>query len=420
MKNKKSSIIYLILISIITFVLIIFNLFSYIKNLNKLYDDNFLEKNNSVLNYPYFNDEKDIFITEYLNIIDLSKVDRTNYLVNYLGEYTNVIFRLYKEDIIVDYYSIIFDKNNIPVEICDILKSEEEYKKKIANIINHNQIKLSIKEFEYAKKSYLFKDTELEVYITNYNKNKTITVLTINYHELKDNLIIPFKLDKKYKGIIGSDKEEHITPIISEIDVENQKLVAFTFDDGPSKYTSELLDILDEFNANATFFLVGYNVKIRNSIVLDMYNRGFEIGNHTIDHSRLTKFNCEKANQKITQNEKLVESIINYKMNLVRPPYGAINKKLRECLDYSMILWSVDSRDWESRNTEKIVTEVLSNIKENDIVLFHDLYPTTIDAIKVLLPILYADGFKVVSVSELFAAKKIPLESYKIYSKASV
>lgn len=424
MKRKSNTLIYLIFASIVIFCLVIINLFIYLKDFNMLYEDKSRTIKDTTLNYPYFNNEKDIYIEEYLNIIDTTKVDDVKYLVNYLGEYTNIIFKLYQNDTVVDYYSILFnDKNNF-VTINDLIFDDKILNEKVKLFIDINNLKISEKEYKIAKKSYLFKDSEMEIYLSNYKDDNTISLITINYWELKDNLNFPYELDKKYVLMIPAQNEENVVqdntnPIIPPKELKDKKLVAFTFDDGPSKYTLEVLDILDEFNANATFFLVGYNIKIRNSIVLDLYNRGFELGNHTTDHSRLTKFNCSKANDKISQNNDLVKNITNEDLILFRPPYGAINETLVKCLNYPIILWSVDSRDWESRNTEMIMYEVLASVEDGSIVLFHDLYPTTVEAIKLLLPILYADNYEVVSVSELFVARDIPLENNKIYRKAS-
>ena len=166
--------------------------------------------------------------------------------------------------------------------------------------------------------------------------------------------------------------------------------------------------------------MVGYNIKIRNSVVLDLYNKGFELGNHTIDHSRLTKFSCDKVKVKIEENNDLVINIINEKMKLFRPTYGALNIDIKPCIKYPIILWSVDSRDWESRNVESITYEVISNLQDGDIVLFHDLHKPTLDALKIILPLLYDDNFQVVSVSELFEAKDISLEDSKVYRKARI
>ncbi len=418
MKKRSSTIIYLYIIAIVTFCLICINLFLFFnKGLTKLYKEKYLRVENSILYYPYFSDEKDNYIAEYLNIINPSKVKKLKYTVNYIGEFTNILFKSYNDNVIIDYYSLIFDKKNKIASINDLVTNEQLLLDKVNLYMATNKLNFDYKAYEYAKKSYLFKENELEIYVSNYNEN-SVTLIALNYWELKDNLSFPCKLDEKYVLMTPINDREEI-PTTKPPENENKKLIAFTFDDGPSKYTLELLNILDEFNAKATFFLVGYNIKIRNEIVQEMFNRGVEIGNHTIDHSRLTAFNCEKANSKINQNNELFINLTSNEMKLLRPPYGSINKKLRECINHPIILWSVDSRDWESRNTEAIVYEVLSHVKDGDIVLFHDLYPTTIDAIKFLLPILYADGFKVVTVSELFAAKNMPLENNQIYRKAS-
>ena len=278
---------------------------------------------------------------------------------------------------------------------------------------NNNNIKISDESLENGTKSYLFKDKELDLFLSNYDDKNSITLFRINYKEIDKYLNFPYRIDPKYKKM--NDNNQKITPID-----KNKKLVAFTFDDGPSVYTLEIAEVLKEFKANATFFMVGYNIKIRNSVVLDLYNKGFELGNHTIDHSRLTRFDCGKVEAKIEENNDLVINIINEKMKLFRPTYGALNSEIKPCIKYPIILWSVDSRDWESQNVENITYEVISNIKDGDIVLFHDLQKTTLDSIKIILPLLYDDNFQVVSVSELFKAKEIPLENSKVYRNARI
>ena len=415
--KKYQSIIYMIIIAIITFCILAINLFLYFKNVNKLYEDKTRRVDNTYFSYPYFESDKDIFIEEYLNTIDTFEVDSVKYIVNYLGDYVNIIFKNYKNNLIVDYHSIIFDEENNVTEIGSLITDENILNEKLLLLIKLNNKKITEDELKIAKKSYLFKDRELEIYLTDYNEIKSITTIILNYWEIKDYLKIPYDLDNKYELIkdIPLNKEN---PIIPPMEISPQKkLVAFTFDDGPSSYTLELMDILEEYNANATFFLVGYNIKVRNTVVLDMYSRGFEIGNHTTDHSKLTKFDCSKAQTKINGNDELFHNITNDNMKMLRPPYGAYNDAIKSCAGVPIIMWSVDSRDWESRNTEKIVDVVLSSIKEGDIVLFHDLYATTIEAVKILLPVLYADGYQVVNVSQLYASKNIILENGSVYKK---
>ncbi|MDD2238866.1 MAG: polysaccharide deacetylase family protein [Bacilli bacterium] len=415
MTRKNKNIIIFILLILIIFSIIVTNLFIHFSKMQKLYDDKVIKKSNITYNYPYFDDDKDIYITNYLSTVDNNKIDNIKYIVNYLGDHIVVLFKLYKNDIIVDYKSIIF-KDRLVTNIDSIITNQDEFMKVLKIYRDSNNLKISDAFLENGTKSYLFKDTELDMFLSNYDDKNSITLFRINYKEIEKYLNFPYHIDSKYQimndTIITTQK---ITPID-----KNKKLVAFTFDDGPSVYTLEIAEVLEEFNANATFFMVGYNIKIRNSVVLDLYNKGFELGNHTIDHSRLTKFSCDKVKVKIEENNDLVINIINEKMKLFRPTYGALNIDIKPCIKYPIILWSVDSRDWESRNVESITYEVISNLQDGDIVLFHDLHKPTLDALKIILPLLYDDNFQVVSVSELFEAKDIPLEDSKVYRKARI
>lgn len=412
-KKRKNILLFITLILIILCTLIA-NLFIKLDKINKLYDDKIYKKANVIYNYPYFSDGKDIYIKEYLNTVDIKKNNNIKYIANYIGDYIVVLFKLYKDDNIVDYKSIIFKDDKI-TNVNALINNSEEFNKILKRYRNNNKMKISDESLEKGTRSYLFKDKELDMFLSNYDDKKSITLFRINYQEIEDFITFPYRIDPKYKKM--KDITTTTNPINNNVD-QNKKLVAFTFDDGPTKYSLPIAEVLEEFNANATFFMVGYNIKIRNSVVLDLYNKGFELGNHTIDHSRLTKFNCEKAETKIEQNNDLILNITNEKAKLFRSTYGAINNNIKSCIKYPIIHWSVDSRDWESRNVENITYEVLSNINDGDIILFHDLYQPTLDAIKIILPILYADNYQVVSVSELFKAKNIPLEPGIVYRKA--
>ena len=415
-KSKKKALINLIIIGIILFCLLIINLFMYFKNVFSLYDDKNRSMGSLNISYPYFNNDCDVYIEEYLNSLDESKASNVKYLVNYLGDYLNIMFKLYNKDKIFDYHSMLFNKSCELIALDSLILKPEILEQKINLYIDAYKPKITKEDYNKAAKSYLFKDFEVEIYLTNYNEQGNISFININYHELKEYLNFPYKLSKNY--IFLKENPPKTTTTKKSTYKNTDKLVAFTFDDGPSTYTLDLLDVLAEYKAKATFFLVGYNIKHRNSVVLETFNRGHEIGNHTTDHSNLAKLKEAKVLQKIDANSALYYNITEQHMNLLRPPYGSVNKKMLEYLKQPVILWSVDSRDWESRNTEKIVEVVLSDIKEGDIVLFHDLYGTTIEAVKALLPILYADGYRVVTVSELFAANDKPLENGIIYRNA--
>ncbi len=417
MSRSVRSIIYFLMIILVFLSLIIVNLFIHVNSLKPEYVSKELVLKGTTINYPYYNNDRDIFIQTFLNEVDISVIDKVDYLINNFDRYTNVVFRLYDSENIVDYKNIIFLESNLVDN--NLLINEKILQEKLKLYIYHNNIDMSDTNLIEAKKTYVFNESDFDIYLSKYNESDTVTRLTINYKELNDSVKFYYKEDVTY-NLMEEIKEDEIPEIPDdELEEEEKKLIAFTFDDGPSIYIPELIEAFEEYDASATFFLVGYNVKRYPEIVSRLYKSGFELANHTIDHSRLTSFSCEKSADKIKQNSDLIFSITGERPRLFRPPYAAINNRILKCIEDPVIMWSVDPKDWESRNTEKIVYHILNNVKEGDIVLFHDLYKSTIDAVKILLPILYDDGYKLVSVSELFESYNIPLKAAETYRKAT-
>jgi peptidoglycan/xylan/chitin deacetylase (PgdA/CDA1 family) len=192
-------------------------------------------------------------------------------------------------------------------------------------------------------------------------------------------------------------------------------MIALTFDDGPSKYTQELLDVLNENDAAATFFVLGMQVDKYKETICRMVEEGHQIGNHSYDHKRLTALNDEELYNEINRTDNTVYETALYKPFLVRPPYGATSEKLLEKLQKPIIKWSIDSRDWESRNAEEISKIILDNAKDGDIVLMHDLYESTIEASKAIIPELIKRGFQLVTVGEMSECKNIMLTAGQSY-----
>jgi len=186
-----------------------------------------------------------------------------------------------------------------------------------------------------------------------------------------------------------------------EID-PNKPMVALTFDDGPSKnYTPIILDILKENNANATFFVLGSEVKKNKETLIRIVSEGNEIGNHSYNHKDLTSISDYELYQQIVGTDEFIEAITGIRPTLMRPPYGYMNDITSKRIYKPIILWSIDTRDWENRNTEKICSNIFENVKDGDIVLMHDIYGTTADAVKIVVPELIKRGYQLVTVSEL-------------------
>ena len=128
------------------------------------------------------------------------------------------------------------------------------------------------------------------------------------------------------------------------------KTVALTFVDGPSSFTDRLLDCLSENDAKATFFLVGYEIEHFPEEVKRMQELGMEIGNHTVDHADLTTLKAEEINYQIEHVNEQLQALIGQGAAVLRPPYGAVNDTVKETASLPMILWTIDTLDWESKD----------------------------------------------------------------------
>lgn len=195
----------------------------------------------------------------------------------------------------------------------------------------------------------------------------------------------------------------------------NKPMVALTFDDGPyTPVTGKILDVLEKYNAKATFFCVGSRVPKYSDMVTRAYNLGCEIASHTYSHVYLTKLKAKKIKSEQNKVNKVISDIIGCEPTALRPPGGFVNAKVRKNMKVPMICWSIDSEDWKTRNVKKIIKECKS-IVDGDIVLMHDLYPTTAKAIEKVVPRLIKDGYQLVTVDEMFYYKGIPIEAGEVH-----
>lgn len=197
---------------------------------------------------------------------------------------------------------------------------------------------------------------------------------------------------------------------------KNKPMVALTFDDGPyTPVTKKILDALQKHDQRATFFWVCNRIPRYESSVKDAYEQGCQIASHTFEHVILTKLKKKKSI--LTQIDKAnreVNKVIGCDTTALRPPGGAVNGKVKKTVKVPMICWNVDSEDWKSRNTKKILQRCKS-VSDGDIILMHDLYPTTAKAVEKLVPQLKKKGFQMVTIDELFYYKGIELKPGKVY-----
>lgn len=203
------------------------------------------------------------------------------------------------------------------------------------------------------------------------------------------------------------------TPVPVTITVESpvdpaKAMVALTFDDGPGLRTPEILKILRENDAKATFFLVGTMINANKDVLNQITAQGSEIGNHSWNHKSLSSYSYNNVVNDLEKTSQLIESISGTRPTLIRPPYGNLKgsvKKASTDMNLAIILWSIDTLDWKTRSSRATYDSILSQIKDGSIILCHDIHDSTVDTMYQVIPALKKMGYQLVTVSELLHYK---------------
>lgn len=196
---------------------------------------------------------------------------------------------------------------------------------------------------------------------------------------------------------------------------KNRPMIALTFDDGPGKYTMKLLDALEEHDAQATFFMLGQNVGKYKEEVAKMKEIGCELGNHSYDHPSLPTLSVDEMKAQVNNTNGAIEEITGEPASVLRPPYGASSSEMSENVGMPMVLWSIDTLDWKTKDTQATIDHVLENVSDGDIVLMHDIYETSVDAAIELITKLQDQGYYLVTVSELAESRGYELVNGEKY-----
>jgi len=210
-------------------------------------------------------------------------------------------------------------------------------------------------------------------------------------------------------GYLYPQTEDPIETIMYEPDEEpapRRPMIALTFDDGPTRFTNQILDTLAEHNARATFFVLGELVIENPLTTRRIVQEGHELLGHTWNHRDMTRLSRDNIANTITRTSNVLYGMTGSQTRLFRPPYGATNTRVVEVaaeLGYAIIMWTVDPQDWRASNqsVEHIYNHIIRNAYDGAIVVLHDVFATTADAMEAVIPRLIADGFDLVTVSEL-------------------
>lgn len=225
-------------------------------------------------------------------------------------------------------------------------------------------------------------------------------------------------------GDMSSSSDELMDFISTRKYDPNKKIIALTFDDGPStdetNGTSDLLDLLEQYDSKATFFCLGNRLNDESAPLLKrMVELGCEIGNHSYDHTQLTRLDAQGVRDQIDKTNELIKKYSGKDCRLIRPPYGDANNDIVPAnVSQPFIMWDVDTLDWETKNTASVIS-LVEKYKEQDwdgaVILMHDIHSTTIEACKTIIPELVNDGYQLVTISELAYLKGVKLEPGKSY-----
>lgn len=260
--------------------------------------------------------------------------------------------------------------------------------------------------------------------IKDFNLTQDAVVLYFNPHEPsspQDTQAIAIKRDLLRDilrpSYVAADpdkvKNEAVQPAYSIVKLPRRsatvdpsgKMLALTFDDGPGSLTSRLLDVLKQYDARATFFVIGRQVSGYAGEMKRMAAEGHEIGNHTWDHPNLTLLSASEIQRQFDLTQQAVQQATGgYTPVLMRPPMGMVNDTvatLSAARGMAVTLWSVDPKDWLNRNANFVYNQIMSSAADNRIILLHDIHPTSVDAAIRAIADLRGQGYQLVTVSEL-------------------
>lgn len=196
--------------------------------------------------------------------------------------------------------------------------------------------------------------------------------------------------------------------------LETEKKIALTFDDGPSIFTLEILELLKKYDAKATFFCIGKNIEAHPEIIKKIIAEGHLVGNHSYSHSPFFDFyNAKKITKELQKTDALLEKFTSKKINFFRPPYGVTTPSIRRALKitgHNVIGWNIRSLDGGTKNQNLIFNRIIKRVSPGGIVLLHDTASHSVLVLEQFLQFLQQNNYKVISIEELLNLKAYEIE----------
>ncbi len=311
------------------------------------------------------------------------------------------------------------------VDLKYFFKDEESFKK-LSSIAYYYVLKLEDKTFDelWVKRGtdptidnyrhFNFKDEGLEILFPPYQIASWADgeiKITIPYEEIND------LLKEEYRN---TSKEEEVVSIIPEVrdltKYQDKKLIAFTFDDGPSETnTNYLLDNLDKYDAKVTFFVLGSRVNSNKETIKRAYLEGNAIGSHTYNHRNLNLLSDVALMDEVKKTNEAIKDIIGTSPTLLRPPYGNLTDYGKELANMSIVLWNIDPLDWKYKDKNRVAQEIIEHAHDGAIVLVHDIYKSSVDGALLAMEELQKQGYAFVTINEMAQLRGIKLDTTTSY-----
>ncbi|MBQ8504254.1 MAG: polysaccharide deacetylase family protein [Clostridia bacterium] len=303
-------------------------------------------------------------------------------------------------------YQSAYDVNGMSVTYVaspqDVLAKKENKK----NVISWDKV-------EKATDYYVYRKTGTD---GKWSKIATVKKNTFTDTKANNEKIYYYRIKA---GINSTFYSAYSTQVRSSRIDPNKKMIALTYDDGPSNSsTNRILDVLEKYDAKATFFVIGSRVDSYYTTLQRAHRMGCEIGNHTYTHINLPSYSNSTILSEVNKTNAVVKKYTGEEPTIIRAPGGAANQRVRDCVGMPFIYWSVDTRDWEHRNASKTVASIKNNVRDGSIILMHDIYPATASASESVIPWLIKQGYQLVTVSELMEYRSVKMKSGTTYYNA--
>ncbi len=307
-----------------------------------------------------------------------------------------------------------------------VVANNDEFTSALYPITNNEGTNHKIQEFIKEETNDTGEYSSINISYSSYTSIFTIIKFDVEKYEQSTNSReIGVEKESKYFVTVSTStvlEENSVedTQEDMELNEPSDKTIALTFDDGPHEQTSQIVNLLNSYNVKSTFYIIGSQVKGYAPLITQMHNSGHEIANHTYNHKRLTSLSKEDVYEEIEMTQQVVHEVTGEYPSSLRPTFGAMNSQLKQISHLPLVLWTVDSRDWSSKDSNSIFNIVTKDVKDGDIVLFHDTYTSTYDALKLLLPYLIEQGYNMVTVNQLFSLNNEQLVCGKAYFSRNV